>query len=132
MQFIQYFKNNQGQMIRYAIVGATGAVLDLTALYVLTEFANFYYLVSATLSFIFSALLNFYLNKFWTFKSQGDAKRQILIFALVAGSGVLLNNGILYVLVQWVHIYYMLAKVVSIALVTIWNFLWNKYFTFKA
>jgi putative flippase GtrA len=117
-------------MLRYSVVGGTGAVVDLGVLYILTEFFNFYYLLSTTLSFSISALLNFYFNRRWTFKSTGNPKRQLLIFSFVAVSGVLLNVAIMYILVELFNIYYMLAKVGSIAVVTIWNFLWNKYFTF--
>lgn len=128
---IKYFQENKGQMLRYGIVGASGAVVDLSTLYILTDLVGWYYLVSATLAFIFSALLNFYLNRVWTFKVLADPKKQLVIFAFVSISGLLLNNGILYALVEWLGIYYMYAKVVAIALVTIWNFFWNKYFTFK-
>ncbi len=128
---IQYFQENKTQMLRYGIVGATGAVVDLVALYFLTEFVGWHYLLSATLAFIFSALLNFYLNRVWTFRVLADPKKQLVIFAFVSVSGLLLNNCILYALVEWLGFYYMYSKVVAIALVTIWNFLWNKYLTFK-
>ena len=128
---IRYFQENKGQMLRYAIVGGAGAVIDLALLFILTEFFNFYYLLSTTLAFIFSALLNFYFNRRWTFKSSGNAQRQLLIFSFVAISGVLINAGIMYVLVELFYVYYMLAKVASIAIVTIWNFMWNKYLTFR-
>ncbi len=128
---VKYFQENKGQMLRYAVVGGTGAIVDLGALYILTEFFHFYYLWSTTLSFIVSALLNFYFNRRWTFKSSGNTKKQLLIFSFVATSGVVLNGFIMYILVDWLKIYYMLAKVFSVGIVTIWNFLWNKYFTFR-
>ncbi len=128
---VKYFQENKGQMLRYAVVGGTGAIVDLGALYILTEFFHFYYLWSTTLSFIVSALLNFYFNRRWTFKSSGNTKKQLLIFSFVATSGVVLNGFIMYILVDWLKIYYMLAKVFSVGIVTIWNFLWNKYLTFK-
>lgn len=128
---VKYFQENKGQMLRYAVVGGTGAIVDLGALYILTEFFHLYYLWSTTLSFIVSALLNFYFNRRWTFKSSGNTKKQLLIFSFVATSGVVLNGFIMYILVDWLKIYYMLAKVFSVGIVTIWNFLWNKYFTFR-
>ncbi len=118
-------------MLRYGTVGASGAVIDLLSLYFLTELAHFYYLFSATIAFIISASFNFYLNRVWTFKSFANPKRQLVIFLFVSLSGLFLNNSILYFLVEWLHVYYMYAKIVAIGLVTIWNFLWNKYLTFK-
>lgn len=128
---IKYFQDNKIQMLRYAIVGGTGALVDLGVLYILTEFFDIYYLYSTTTAFVVSALLNFYFNRRWTFGSTGNAKKQLLIFAFVSSSGLLINAGAMYGLVEGLHIYYMLAKIFSIAVVTIWNFLWNKYLTFR-
>lgn len=129
---VKYFQENKGQMLRYAVVGGTGAIIDFGLLYILKEYFGWHYLVSATLAFIFSALFNFYLNRVWTFKSSGNSRKQLLIFSFVSVSGLCLNNSILYIVVKWLGIYYVYyAKVLAVGLVTIWNFIWNKYFTFR-
>lgn len=129
---IKYFQDNKGQMLRYAVVGGTGAIIDFGVLYILYEQAHIYYRIAAAASFIFSALLNYYLNRVWTFKNFKDPKRQMLIFAAVAISGLIINDKILKFLVDGWQVPVMLAKVASVAIVTVWNFLWNKYLTFKA
>ena len=95
--------------IKYCIVGGTAAVVDFGILFILTDFFSVYYLTSATASFIVSALVNYSLNRSWTFQS----------------------NGIMYTGVEFFGLWYILAKVIATGVVLIWNFLGNKYFTFK-
>lgn len=122
---------NKGQIARFSVVGASSAVIDFGLLYILTDIFGLYYLLSATISFIAAATYNFSLNRKWTFKSKGDRRRQLPIFFGVAIVGVLLNLGIMYLGVDYLGVHYMLAKVLATGVVTIYNFLGNKYVTFR-
>ena len=124
--------------VKYCIVGGTAAVVDFGILFGLTEFflGIQYYLVSATISFVFSALTNYTLNRRWTFRSDGKKRRQIPIFFTVATMGLLINNFIMFLgmeglLLKNIQYGYLLAKVIATGLVLIWNFLGNKYITFN-
>ncbi len=129
--WVNYVKNNWQQLWRYGLVGLTSAIIDFGILYLLTDGFGFHYLWSATISFIVAASYNYYLNKTWTFKAGGKLSKQVSIFLLIAGSGVLLNNLILYLLVEQAHWWYIYAKIIAAGIVTIWNFIGNKYLTFK-
>jgi len=129
--WVAYIKNNWSQLWRYGVVGLLSAIVDFGILYLLTDKLNFYYLWSATISFIIAASLNYYLNKTWTFKVGGQLAKQMTVFLLIAGSGILLNNLILYLLVEYGHWWYIYAKIIAAAIVTISNFFGNKYFTFR-
>ncbi len=129
--FLNYIKNNWHQLWRYASVGLISAVIDFGILYLLTDKLGLHYLVSATISFIIAASLNYYLNKTWTFKVGGGLVKQAGIFLLIAGNGVILNNIIMYLLVEHGSWWYIYAKVIAIGIVTIINFLGNKYLTFR-
>ena len=129
--WINYINNNWQQLWRYGIVGLSSAIVDFGILYLLTDKLNFYYLWSATISFTAAAALNYYLNKTWTFKVGGELAKQMTVFLLIAGSGVMLNNLILYLLVEYAHWCYIYAKIIATAIVTIGNFIGNKYLTFR-
>ncbi len=125
--------------VKYCIVGGTAAVVDFGVLFILTELflGVEYYLVSATISFILSALTNYALNRRWTFRSSGKKRKQIPIFFAVATMGLLINNSIMYVgmeklLLKNIQYGYLVAKVIATGLVLIWNFLGNKYITFAS
>ena len=55
--------------IKYGIVGGFSFLVDILLLYFLVEFLNIYYLISVTLSLIVATLLNYYLNKKWSFNN---------------------------------------------------------------
>ena len=118
-------------ILKYAIVGATGALVDFVLLFVLTDGFGLHYLVSATSSFILSAWLNYVLNRNWTFRSNGQRRKQLPIFFIIATLGLFINNNIMYFSVEKIGLHYLLAKVIATAVVTFWNFFGNKYLTFR-
>lgn len=128
---VGFIWKNKGQIVRFATVGATSAIIDFGVLYLLTSHLGVYYLLSATISFVLAATYNFSLNRNWTFRSNGSRRRQLPIFFSLAIMGILINNGIMYLGVDHFGIHYLLAKVFSTAIVTVWNFFGNKYITFK-
>lgn len=128
---INFIWKNKGQIARFSIVGLSSAIIDFGLLYVLTDHFGLYYLLSATISFTIAAIYNFLLNRNWTFKSNGSHRRQVPIFLGIALAGVTLNNGMMYLGVDHFGLWYIYAKIFATAVVTVWNFLGNKYVTFK-
>ncbi len=120
------------QLIKYCVVGVFGAIIDIVALWFLVEICQIYYLTSATISFILAVINNYFLNKYWTFKDE--SKRHFAQFAnffLISVIGLFINLVIIYLLVEKLAIYYLISKFIAIIIVTFWNFLMNKYITFK-
>lgn len=128
---LDFVYRNRHLMSKYAVVGATTMVIDFAILYVLTDIFEVYYLVSATTSFIVAAFYNYFFNRSWTFRSSGSRRKQLPVFFGIAIVGVTLNNSIMYVGVDQFGLWYIHAKVIATAIVTTWNFLGNKYFTFR-
>ncbi len=120
------------QFLKYCIGGGLAFFVDIVGLYVFTEFFGFWYILSATLSFILAAIFNYLYQRFITFKSQDkNYTKQFILFVVIALVGLLINNSILYILVESFGIWYMFAKAFAAAIVLIWNFWANKKFTFK-
>ncbi len=116
---------------KYCAVGAASAVIDFSILIFLTSGCHIFYLISATISFVASAFFNYFCNRFWTFQSRGKKRQQLPVFFSVAITGLLLNNFILFVGVEFFHLWYVFAKVIATAAVTFWNFFGNKNITFN-
>lgn len=126
-----FFWQNRVQFLKYCVVGATAAVVDFGLLYILTDLASVHYLLSNTLSFIAAALVNYYFNRKWTFKSEGPKRKQLPIFFTIATAGLFLNDGMMFLGVEYLALHYLWAKVIATGIVTMWNYLGNKFFTFK-
>ena len=121
------------QFFRFCVVGTLGAIIDIGGLYVLVEFFGIYYLLAAAISFIFAVINSYFLNKYWTFQNKNNQHaKQFIIFLLVSVIGLLINLGAMYVLTEWVGFWYLLSKAIAAIIVLFWNFLMNKYVTFRS
>src|SRR4030042_3409976 len=68
----------------------------------------------------FSSILQLYIVKF----------QRPLKFCVVGGTGILLNLGVLWVLTERASLYYVVSSTLAILVATVWNYLFNNYWTF--
>ena len=118
------------QIFKFGIVGGIATVIDFVFLYIFREFCHFPVLVSNTLSFCISVIYNYIASVKWVFdvNKEKDAKKQFIIFIVFSVIGLLLNNAIMLLTVDFLSIYYMLAKVIATAIVMVFNFVTRKIF----
>ena len=120
-------KDRFWEIFRFCVVGGISFVIDYSLLYILTEFFNINYLYSSGISFTVSVIINYWLCVVYVFK---DAKKQnrkqatIFIGSSIVGLG--LNQLCMWTLVDGMGIYYMIAKLISTAIVTIWNYIMKR------
>lgn len=118
---------------KYYAVGASGVLVNLGLLYYLTEYVGLWYFLSYTLAISVSITSNFVLNKFWTFTDSIDSQRIIVMyvkFVSVSILGMAVQLGSIYVLVESLTVYYMLAALISICIAGAINFIINRRWTF--
>lgn len=123
------------EIIKFSLVGSFNTFLDFSIYFSLTRLFPFWrenYLGANFISFIIAATSSYILNKTWTFR---DKNKKIHIqypkFLLVSTIGLILNETILYLLVSQVKIHDLLAKLIAVGVVMMWNFSLNKFWTFK-
>lgn len=118
------------QIFKFAIVGGVATIIDFVFLYLFREFCHFPVLVSNTLSFCISVIYNYIASVRWVFdvNKEKDARNQFVIFIVFSVLGLLLNNAIMWITVDFLSIYYLLAKVVATVIVMIFNFVTRKMF----
>lgn len=128
---VKNFKKNK-QFIKYCVGGGLAFLVDLSLLYVLTEYFGFWYLWSATLSFVVTAIVNYTIQKVWTFKNNDQAiAKQFFAFLSIQIIGLGLNNLTLYCLVEFIGLWYIFAKIFAAGLVLLWNYQVSKAFVFR-
>lgn len=118
---------------KYYAVGASGILVNLGLLYYLTEYVGLWYFLSYALAISVSITSNFILNKFWTFRDSIDSQKTIVMyvkFVSVSMVGMAIQLGSVYVLVESLMIYYMLAALISICIAGAINFIINRRWTF--
>ena len=130
---MKIFKNKLlNQILKFGLVGGTAFVIDYVLLYFCTEFLHIHYLISSIISFTVSVIFNYILSIKWVFdvKKKQDVK-DFVIFIILSVIGLGINSLIMYVIVEKFGVYYMLSKIVSTAVVMVYNFITRKIFVEK-
>ena len=117
---------------KYALVGFLGTAIDLGSLYLFIDRLHIHLLVATALSFLLAVINNFTLNKFWTFQNKhSNIRKQFIKFLIVSTIGLMLTEMCMAFFVYGLKIWYLSSKLFTSGLVLMWNFLANKYWTFK-
>jgi len=121
------------QLFRYTFVGGSAFLVDFFSLFVLTEYAGINYLISAAIAFTLGLILNYILSLGWVFKERtlGTPWLEFAIFAIIGVIGLLLNELIIWFFTEGVHFHYLASKIVSTAIVYLYNFFARKYILFR-
>ena len=120
------------QIIKFGIVGVIAFFIDYSLLYILTEFLGIYYLYSSIISFIVSLIFNYIVSIKWVFDvSKKQTLKDFIIFILLSIIGLIINQLVMYIMVEKVNIWYMFSKIISTIIVMIWNFITRKIFIEK-
>lgn len=118
------------QFMKFGVVGFIAFSIDFGLLAFLTEVFGINYLISATISFTVSVIFNYFASMRYVFthKEGMSRRREFVIFVILSIIGLIINNGLLWIGVQYFHWYYLLVKIIATAVVTIWNFVTRKIF----
>lgn len=113
------------QIMRFLIAGGSAAIINVVTLYLFTEFAHIWYLYSSILAFTIAFAFSFSFQKYWVFRSDDYAKipTQLPLHLGVALGNLALNTILLFLLVEYVHLWYVLAQLVASALIGIESFI---------
>jgi len=122
---------NWVQLAKFCTVGATGYVVNLAVYAVLLCGVGFHYVLAAIGSFLVAVTNNYLWNRLWTFRHQrGHLVFQGFRFLLVSTVALVANLAFLSVLVA-LGVPKLPAQAIAIALVTPWNFVANKLWSFR-
>ncbi len=121
------------QLIRFATVGASGYVVNLSVFTGCVHLLSIDYRVSAVIAFVVSVINNFWLNRHWTF----DAKHEHPIFQAARFFTVSLvafafTYVVLIVLVDTAGVSKVLAQAIAIVAGTPLSFIGQKLWSFRA
>jgi len=121
------------QFLKFALVGLIGFFIQMIILYNLVEILDLYYLYAAVIAFFVAVTSNFLLNRTWTFtpSSNRNIYQQYISFVSLCVLGALLNTFLLFVLVEYAHLWYLNAQCISFVFVGLSNFLFIRSITFS-
>lgn len=143
-------KKEQGRFLKFAVVGAIGAVIDLGIFNLLTIAFDVKALIAQAVSFSLAVISNFIWNRFWTYPdSRGKPiGGQLIQFVIVSIIGLAirtlifdrLEEGLIWLSSLIVPAGFFLSpKVIGhnlslatvIVIIMFWNFFVNRYWTYN-
>jgi putative flippase GtrA len=123
---------NWFQLVRFALVGASGYVVNLVVFAAAVRLAGIDYRVAAVLAFLVSVANNFWWNRHWTFDARtGHAGFQAARFLTVSVAAFLLSYAVLLLLVEAASLPEVLAQAIAIVTATPLSFLGQKLWSFR-
>lgn len=134
-------RKERERFLKFALVGAIGAVVDFFVLNLLVQMMGLSPLWANPFSVSAAVISNFIWNRFWSFPEsrQRAILPQFIQFASINFVGLLINQMIMSVMLIYVlpmldvpHPFdYNLAKAVATGIVLFWNFGINRITTYR-
>jgi putative flippase GtrA len=142
-------EKERNRFLKFAFVGAIGAVIDFGVMNLLTHFTGISLVYAGTISFVCAVISNFVWNRFWTYPESRSRPlfNQLVMFFLVNVAGVAIRIPILHFLEpplqhffeNLLHVPYNPAEfyaknltlAVAVGIVMLWNFFVNRYWTYN-
>ncbi len=120
------------QFIKFSIVGASNTLIDFGVYLLGTRVAGVHYLLANVVSFTTAASWSYMMNRKWTFRDTNSrVHTQYIKFLLVSVVGLGLTSLLLFLFVHHLRIHDVIGKALAVALVLIWNFSINRFWTFR-
>lgn len=130
------------KFLKFGVVGASGAVIDFGLTALCKGILGMPGLLANAIGFTLAATSNYFLNRVWTWRSTSKhmgIEYAKFFFVSLAGLGI---NSLIVLLLRDVSVVprlvettldwdFWVAKIIATAVVMVWNFLANNFFTFR-
>jgi putative flippase GtrA len=117
------------QFLRFASVGAIATATQYAILYALVSGAAWDPAHASMLGAAIGALVNYWLNYTFSFRSERRHRESFPLFVLMAGCGTVLN-GLIVKGLTLAGLHYMLAQVIATIVVLGFNFIVSRKWIF--
>lgn len=131
LQLFYRFYSKFRNLILYGIFGCCSSGLDFLLYTLLVSVLGWHYIVSNCVSVLAGIATSFTLNRNYNFKVKDKTKLRFGIFLSIGVTGMMLSNLILWICISVLGTDKLVSKLLSIVLVVLFQFIANKYVTFK-
>lgn len=117
------------QFSLYVLSGGTAAIVDFGSYAILLHF-GVWYIIATVVSGILGFFTTFLMNKYVAFRKKSDFMRHLARFFIVDMANILVGVIVLYMLVDGLGIEKQVAKLLTMGMVVLWNFLLYKFYVY--
>jgi putative flippase GtrA len=120
-------------IVRYFFVGGVAALVDWTLFGVLARWLGLPWFPVALFSFVAATGVNYILSIRHVFRSgtRFSSHHELAMVFLVSGIGLVINQAILWVLIERVHWDMLLGKILATGVTFLWNYSSRRFFIFR-
>ncbi|OGZ73735.1 MAG: hypothetical protein A2832_00735 [Candidatus Zambryskibacteria bacterium RIFCSPHIGHO2_01_FULL_44_22b] len=120
-------------IIRYIISGGSGAVVNLSTLFVLVHFFQVWYLLSVIMAFVVAFFVSFSMQKFFTFNDDSleKIKKQSIFYLGIQIFNLGVNALLMYISVDILNIHYLISQFFVLGFIAVYSFFIFKHFIFN-
>ena len=124
------------KLLKFLLVGVINTLVGSAIMFGLYNLAGASYWLSSAANYVLTSILSFFLNKYFTFRSQGQSLREVLRFALNIAVCYAIAYGVAKPLVLWAlsattdTVRDNVAMLVGMCLFTGLNYLGQRFFAF--
>ncbi len=119
------------QFLSFLVIGGGCTLIQYMILYSLTEFLGLAPVISSSIGYVLSAILNYLLNRQLTFGSERKHSESVPRFFAISVAGLIINAVIVYSSQTVGGVHYLIAQIISTIIVLFWNFYANRAWTFN-
>jgi len=122
----------QNKLLRFMTVGGIATFIQYLTLIGSVELWHWNAVAASSLGYFLSAIANYVLNYYFTFRSDNRHRVAALRFALVAAAGLMLNALLMELLAEKLRLPYVAAQILATAGTLSWNYWANSKWSFGA
>jgi dolichol-phosphate mannosyltransferase len=118
-----------GRFLRYCLVGSSGVGVNMGLLWLLREWERLAVMPAAVVAVEGAILNNFLWNELWTFQDRSRLRPRLrhrlnrfAHFNVICGAGAGIHLAVFWLLTAPGRWHYLLANLVAIGIVTVWNY----------
>ena len=131
--FENILKLLKAEFTKFVFVGGISAIIEFSLLILFVEKLAIDYLFGNVFAFALTNIVTYILTKRFVFngtQSVNKAQEAGLFFLCLLG-GLVVNQIVLWAVVEFTSIDYRIAKAIAIAITVIWNFFTRKHLVFR-
>lgn len=121
------------EIFRFGIAGGISTFTNLALLFIFTDLFGFWYVGSAVVAYSIAIGVSFTLQKFWAFAHNDvtHVRTEVLWYLANNLLGIIFDAVGLYILVEYLGVWYLTSQFALLALIATWNFFVYRFFIFK-
>ncbi len=116
---------------RYSLVGIITVIIDFLLLYIFYDYLMFSKNISITLSYALASTTNFFMHKYFTFKSSRKIFKEIIKFVTIVVLSYLLTIFLInYFIKLGINIY--ISKIITLIISYVLIYFISKFFIYRS